>query len=181
MTNAEYDERRQRQDGLVTSIDSRRTFDVIGSSMVRPLVSIAELVSSGRLVPQPPDAAALRAVLAAGRRDLEAAESNRASYAPWSDAMLYEAGLRAARVIVQAAGYRIDTGKGAHAATIDAADVLTDQRHHPEFTRLQRMRRRRNDFMYDTAPEPTHADLDRARLDVSLLLDVAQKALGEIV
>jgi predicted nucleotidyltransferase len=30
MTNAEYDERRQRQDGLVTSIDSRRTFDVIG-------------------------------------------------------------------------------------------------------------------------------------------------------
>jgi hypothetical protein len=43
------------------------------------------------------------------------------------------------------------------------------------------MRRRRNDFMYDTAPEPTHADLDRARLDVSLLLDVAQKALGEIV
>jgi len=148
--------------------------------MVRALASITELVSSGRLVPQPPDAAALLAVLVAGRRDLEAAESNRVTYAPWSDAMLYEAGLRAARVIVQAAGYRIDSGKGAHAATIDAADMLTDQRHHPEFTRLQRMRRRRNDFMYDTAPEPTSADLNRARLDVSLLLDLAQKALDGI-
>ena len=126
--------------------------------MVRALASITELVSSGRLVPQPPDAAALLAVLVAGRRDLEAAESNRATYAPWSDAMLYEAGLRAARVVVQAAGYRIDAGKGAHAVTIDAADMLTGQRHHPQFTRLQRMRRRRNDFMYGTAPEPTQAD-----------------------
>src|SRR5450759_2492726 len=95
--------------------------------MVRALASITELVSSGRLVPQPADAAALLAVLVAGRRDLEAAEANRATYAPWSDAMLYEAGLRAARVVVQAAGYRIDAGKGAHAATIDAADVLTGQ------------------------------------------------------
>jgi|SRR5450756_116411 len=148
--------------------------------MVRALASITELVSSGRLVPQPPDAAALLAVLVAGRRDLEAAESNRVTYAPWSDAMLYEAGLRAARVVVQAAGYRIDAGKGAHAATIDAADVLTGQRHHPQFTRLQRMRRRRNDFMYGTAPEPTQADLDRARLDVTLLLDLAGKAVEAI-
>ncbi len=148
--------------------------------MVRALASISELVSSGRLVPQPADAAALLAVLVAGRRDLEAAEANRATYAPWSDAMLYEAGLRAARVIVQAAGYRIDAGKGAHAATIDAADVLTGQRHHPEFSRLQRMRRRRNDFMYETAPEPSTADLDRAHGDVAILLELAAAALDEI-
>ncbi len=148
--------------------------------MVRTLASIAELVADGRLVPQPPDAATLLAVLAAGRRDLEAAEANRSEYAPWADAMLYEAGLRAARVIVQAAGYRIDAGKGAHAATIDAADVLTGQRHHPAFTRLQRMRRRRNNFMYDTAPEPTRSDLERASIDVSMLLDLAEKALETI-
>ena len=30
MTEAEYDERRQRQDGLVQSIESHPTFDVIG-------------------------------------------------------------------------------------------------------------------------------------------------------
>ena len=148
--------------------------------MTRPLASITELVSSGRLVPQPSDAPALQAVLVAGRRDLEAAEANRATYAPWSDAMLYEAGLRAARIIVQAAGYRIDAGKGAHAATIDAADMLTGHRHHLAFTRLQRIRRRRNDFMYETASEPTHADLDRARHDVTLLLDAAEKALVAI-
>jgi hypothetical protein len=68
--------------------------------MVRALASISELVSAGRLVPQPADAAALRAVLVAGR--------------------------------------------------------------------------------YETAPEPATADLDRARLDVSLLLDVAQTAIDGI-
>lgn len=148
--------------------------------MARPLASIADLVADERLVPQPPDAAALGAVLAAGRRDLEAAEANRALFAPWADAMLYEAGLRAARVIVQAAGYRIDSGKGAHATTIDAADVLTGQQHHPVFTRLQRMRRRRNDFMYETAPDPSDGDLDRARDDVAILLELAAAALEAI-
>ena len=148
--------------------------------MARALASIADLVAEGRLIPQPPDATALGAVLAAGLRDLEAAEANRATYAPWADAMLYEAGLRAARVIVQAAGYRIDSGKGAHATTIDAADVLTDQRHHSVFTRLQRMRRRRNDFMYETAPEPSDGDLDRAGADVAILLELAAAALDAI-
>lgn len=148
--------------------------------MARALPSIGELVADGRLVPQPPEAQALDAVLDAGRRDLEAAESNRTAYAPWADAMLYEAGLRAARVIVQAAGYRIDSGKGAHATTVDAADVLTDGRSHPVFVRLHRMRRRRNDFMYGTAPEPTGADLDQARTDVTVLLGIAADALEAI-
>lgn len=145
--------------------------------MARPLASIAQLVADGRLIAQPPDAVALGAVLAAARRDLEAAEANRASSAPWADAMLYEAGLRAARVIVQAAGYRIDAGKGAHAITIDAADVLTGQGHHQVFARLQRMRRRRNDFMYETAADPSEGDLDRARADVAILLELAAAAL----
>jgi hypothetical protein len=68
----------------------------------------------------------------------------------------------------------------AYAVTIDAADPLTSQRHHLEFTRLQRMRRRRNDFMYDVASQPTQTDLDRARLDVSLLLSAAENALAAI-
>lgn len=95
----------------------------------------------------------------------------------WADAMLFEAGLRAARVIVQAAGYRIDAGKGADAATIDAADVLTGERRHAVFTRLQRMRRRRNDFMYDTAPDPSQTDLRQAQRDVTIVIAVADRAL----
>ncbi|MDA8203268.1 MAG: hypothetical protein M0Z49_11015 [Chloroflexi bacterium] len=91
--------------------------------------------------------------------------------------MLFEAGLRAARVIVQAAGYRIDAGKGADAATIDAADVLTGERRHAVFTRLQRMRRRRNDFMYDTAPDPSQTDLRQAQRDVTIVIAVADRAL----
>jgi hypothetical protein len=148
--------------------------------MARPLPSIAGLVAEGRLVPQPPDVAALQEVLSAGRRDLEAADANRSRYAPWADAMMYEAGLRAARVIVQTAGYRIDSGKGAHAITIDAADVLTDDRRHAVFTRLHRMRRRRNEFMYETALEPSASDLDRAHDDVAILLGLAALALEAI-
>lgn len=137
-------------------------------------------MADGRLVPQPPDRAALRASLDAARRDLQAAEATRADYASWADAMLYEAGLRAARAIVLAAGYRVDAAKGAHAVAIDAADVLTQERRHTVFTRLQRMRRRRNDFMYETSADPTETDLERARVDILVVLSLADAALEAI-
>ena len=92
--------------------------------------------------------------------------------------MLYEAGLRAARVIVQSAGYRIDAGRGAHATTFEAADVLSGGRHHRVFVRLQRMRRRRNDFMYEVGTEPTGSDLAQARKDVVALIGLAEAALA---
>ena len=137
-------------------------------------------MADGRLVPQPPDRVMLRASLDAARRDLQAAEATRADYAPWADAMLYEAGLRAARAIVLAAGYRVDAAKGAHAVTIDAADVLTHEWKHTVFTRLQRMRRRRNDFMYETSADPTETDLEQARLDILVVLTLANAALEAI-
>lgn len=137
-------------------------------------------MADGRLVPQPPDRAALRASLDAARRDLQAAEATRADYASWADAMLYEAGLRAARAIVLAAGYRVDAAKGAHAVAIDAADVLTQERRHTVFTRLQRMRRRRNDFMYETSADPTETDIERARVDILVVLSLADAALEAI-
>lgn len=128
-------------------------------------------------MPQPPDPVALRAGLDAAFRDVQAAEATRAEYASWADAMLYEAGLRAARTIVLAAGYRIDAAKGAHAVTIDAADVLTQARKHTVFTRLQRMRRRRNDFLYETGADPSEADLEQARRDIIVILALANAAL----
>jgi hypothetical protein len=144
--------------------------------MTRELASIADLVAEGRLVAQRPDPAALRDVLEAARRDVEAADANRQTFAPWADTMLYEAGLRAARVIVQAAGYRIDAGRGAHATTLAAAEVLSGGRDHPVFTRLQRMRRRRNDFMYEIGSEPTGSDLTQARKDVLTLIELEEAA-----
>lgn len=94
--------------------------------------------------------------------------------------MLYEAGLRSARVIVQAAGYRIDASARAHVTAIDAADTLTDDEHHPVFVRLHRMRRRRHEFMYETAPDPTEQDLAQARRDVILLMSLARLATERI-
>jgi hypothetical protein len=141
------------------------------------LPSVAELLEAGRLVRQEADVRALGEALEVAARDIEAADANRDTFTPWADVMLYEAGLRSARVIVQAAGFRIDAGARAHMTAIDAADALTGHRHHRLFARLHRMRRRRNNFMYDTAPDPSEQDLAQARLDVQAVVALARAAL----
>ena len=118
--------------------------------------SIGGLVVAGRLVAQRADVAALEAMLDEAARDVAAADANMRSYGSWADAMLYEAALRSARVIVQAAGYRIVARDRAHVTTIDAADMLTGGAHHAVFTRLHRMRRKRNEFMYEATRFGSH-------------------------
>jgi hypothetical protein len=144
------------------------------------LPSVAELLAAGRLVPQAADMRALREALELAARDIQAADANRDTFTPWADAMLYEAGLRGARVIVQAAGYRIDAGARAHVTAIDAADALTGHRHRLLFVRLHRMRRRRNEFMYEAAPDPTDTDLAQARLDVEAVVALANATLDAL-
>ena len=138
------------------------------------------MIAAGRLVPQAPDRQALIYVVDAAARDVIASDANIALFSPWAEAMLYEAGLRAARVIVQAVGYRIDAGQGAHVTAIDGADAITERAHHPMFVRLHRMRRRRHDFMYETAAEPTERDLAQARVDVESLIEIARHAVEAI-
>lgn len=136
------------------------------------LVDLGDLVADGRLRSQPVDPVALRAVLAAADEDLVAAAAVIATSPSWAETMLYEAGLRAARVIVQAAGFRIAADRG-HVTAIDAADALTDGVHHRPFVRLHRMRRLRHEFMYETRHPPSAADLAQAHMDVEVLLVVA--------
>ncbi len=143
-------------------------------------VTIGRLVAEGRLVQQLPDKATLRATLDSAERDVLAADANLEAFSPWSDAMLYEAGLRSARAIVQASGFRIDAGARAHVTTIDAADALTDGARHPIFVRLHRMRRRRNEFMYGMSPDPSASDLAQARRDALALLSLARTAVERI-
>ena len=138
------------------------------------------MLDAGRLVTQASDRLALAQVIGSAERDVLAADANIATFSPWADAMLYEAGLRAARVIVQAAGYRIDAGAGAHVTAIDAADAVTGRTHHTVFVRLHRMRRRRNNFMYETTPDPSELDLTQARGDVRSLIEVAKLAVEAI-
>lgn len=148
--------------------------------MKRELPSIAALVGDGRLVGQAPDRTALEATIDGAERDVAAADANLGSFGPWADAMLYEAGLRSARVIVQAAGFRIDAAARAHVTAIDAADTLTGAEHHLIFVRLHRMRRRRNDFMYGTIVDPTDQDLAQARRDVVVLISLARHAVDQL-
>lgn len=142
--------------------------------------TIDKLVAEGRLVTQAPDASALSAMLEEAERDIAAADANVLMFGSWADAMLYESGLRSARVIVQAAGYRIIVRDRAHVTTIDAADALTGGAHHAAFIRLHRMRRRRNEFMYAATAEPTISDTQQARHDASLLSSVARQAVADL-
>jgi hypothetical protein len=143
------------------------------------LVDLAELLADGLLRLQPPDRAALDASLGAAARDVEAAKANVETFPAWAETMFYEAGLRCARAVVAAAGYRISTERG-HVTAIDAADALTAGSHHPIFVRLHRMRRTRHEFMYETRPDPSRTDLDRAARDVERLLEVALSAVARI-
>lgn len=142
-------------------------------------VDLAEQIADGRLRPQPPDAVALRAMLAAARADVTAARAVRTASPSWSETMLYEAGLRAARVIVQAHGYRIAAERG-HVTAIDAADALTEGRFHRRFVRLHRMRRTRHSFMYEVGREPSTSDLEQAHVDVEALLRLAEEVLETV-
>lgn len=148
--------------------------------MRRDLQSVETLVAEGRLLAQAPDRITLDATIDGAERDVTAADANLGSFGPWADAMLYEAGLRSARVIVQAAGFRIEAAVRAHVTAIDAADTLTGGEHHLIFVRLHRMRRRRNDFMYGTAVDPTEQDLAQARRDVVALISLARHAIDQL-
>ena len=140
------------------------------------LVTIEELVIDGRLRPQRPDIFGLPKMLEAAARDLEAAAANDQIFPSWAMSMRYEAGLRCARVIVQAAGYRIAADRG-HVTAIDAADSLTQGRHHLTFVRLHRMRRTRHEFMYEVGADPSMQDLELARRDVLRLIGLARTAV----
>jgi hypothetical protein len=139
--------------------------------------SIDGFVAEGRLRPQEVDRAALIEVLAAARQDLAAASANERPFAPWAEAMLYEAGLRACRIIVMSAGWRITAERG-HVTAIDAADVLTRGREHRLFARLHRVRRRRHEFLYDLPRDPSAQELRTTRADVERLISLAQEALS---
>lgn len=144
-----------------------------------PDPDLAEFVTDGRLRPQTPDRDALLAIVLAARADLVAAGTVEAASPSWAEAMQYEAGLRAARVIVQAAGFRIAADRG-HVTAIDAADLITSGTHHRRFVRLHRMRRQRHEFMYETGRAPSDSDLAVGRADVEALLAEAARLVGAL-
>ena len=134
---------------------------------------VAGLVAAGELREQAPDWQMLLETLELAERDLEAAAANASQFPPWAETMIYGAGLRAARVIVMAAGYRIAAERG-HVTAINAADALTEEVHHRIFVRLHRLRRRRHEFMYEAASEPGAQELATAEHDARQLIAIAR-------
>ena len=137
-----------------------------------------QLVAEGRLRLQSADRQMLEKTLESARQDVAAASAMEKASLSWTEAILYEAGLRCARIIVQAAGWRIAADRG-HQTAIDAADALTDGRLHRIFLRLHRMRRVRHEFMYEVGHEPSRADVAQARRDVAALIAEAQAVVSQ--
>ncbi len=121
----------------------------------------------------------LEKTLELAHQDVAAASVMEETSLSWTEAILYEAGLRCTRVIVQAAGWRIAADRG-HQTAIDAADALTDGRLHRILLRLHRMRRVRHEFMYELGREPSRADVAQARRDVAALLAEAQAVVSKL-
>lgn len=140
---------------------------------------IAEFAADGRLRAARPDRHTLEKTVEQARHDLPTADSIRDSSPNWAEAILYEAGLRCARVIVQAAGWRISANRG-HETAIDGADEVTGGRVHRRLLRLHRMRRVRHAFMYDVGHEPSLSDLDTAKSDVLALIQEAESAIAAL-
>ena len=141
--------------------------------------SLDELVTDGRLRLQRADRDMLEKSIESARHDVTAASVMEATSLGWTEAILYEAGLRCARVIVQSAGWRIAADRG-HQTAIDAADMLTDGRLHRNLLRLHRMRRVRHEFMYEVGRAPSRADVDQARRDVETLITEAEAVLSRM-
>jgi hypothetical protein len=142
--------------------------------------AIEELTADGRLRPQRPDRHTLEKTLESAQQDVNAAAAMEGTSLAWAESILYEAGLRCARVTVQAAGWRITADRG-HQTAIDAADALTGGRLHRQFLRLHRMRRVRHEFMYEVGREPTQADIEQARRDVAVLLAEAHAIARQLI
>ena len=121
----------------------------------------------------------MTAFIEAAARDVTAADANVVSFPAWAEMMLYEAGLRSARVVVQAAGYRVAADRG-HVTAIEAADALTNGAHHRILVRLNRMRRVSHGFMYETARDPSTQDLAQARRDVERLIVIARRTVDRL-
>lgn len=141
--------------------------------------SLDVFITDGRLRAQRSDVFTLEQMLDAARRDLDAADKMLEESRSWTEAILYEAGLRCARVIVQAAGWRIAADRG-HQTAIDAADGITQDRQHRRLLRLHRMRRVRHEVMYEVGREPSQSDIEQARRDVVALIAEAEAAIGRI-
>ena len=93
-------------------------------------------------------------------------------------AVVYEAGLRACRGLIDLGGYRVLDRPGSHRTAIDAAGEILGKDWRLALRRLDAARRFRHDTLYGDAPPAGDAQLGRAADDVRALVGELRRRLA---
>ncbi len=118
----------------------------------------AELERDGKIERVPvgrPEVERLHAIVA---RDLQTAASIRDQNADWALAIGYNAMVQACRALMTAYGYRAK-GEGQHRTIIEFVRAVMPQ-HDDLLGRLDRLRRRRHQTVYDVAGQVSRAEVE---------------------
>lgn len=122
---------------------------------------------------QRPDFKQIAHQLQRSLRDLKTAEANLAIDVTWSFAIAYHSMIRAGRALMYSKGY-LPTGQHSHKTVVEFTRLTVGEEFHSVVDRFNRMRRRRHDFIYDSANHITYHE-------AKLSLDTAKKLIDEIM
>ncbi|MGP1678910.1 MAG: DNA-binding protein [Burkholderiales bacterium] len=145
-------------------------------------MSLQNLLKIGLLKPHPPDAAEMRRLLAAAARNLADARVTAISPETRFDAA-YKAAMQAALAALMAHGFRPDTNRPGHHATLLQGLTLTIGLAPARVTVLDTLRRKRNLSDYtgqdidDSSAEHCIAEADRLLQDVTAWLEANRAQL----
>jgi hypothetical protein len=132
-------------------------------------------VTRARATDVPRDPEGARRVLAQARRALQSADLDGVD--PDSGyGLAYQAALKAALALLRAHGRRVSSGAGGHVVTLEEARRLLG----PDgaaVTRVDRMRRARNQLVYD-GDEVGEADRRQAVADARVLIELVSNRLA---
>lgn len=134
-------------------------------------MSLENLLKIGQLKSHTPDAKEIHQLLQAARRNINDARNEQISHETRFDAA-YKAIMQAALVALMANGFRPDTNRPGHHATVVQSLVKTIELKATRVTVLDTLRRKRNLSDY------TGADLDHA--SVQICITEAEKLLNDV-
>jgi len=127
---------------------------------------------------QKPNHAQIRGQLSRARKDLLAAEALFSSDKTWSFTIAYHATMRACKALMFSKGF-LPTTKNPHKTILAFAHSIFGDESRNLFLRLDRMRRRRHDFIYDADNDTTESEARSAISTAQELMENIRRIIGE--
>lgn len=142
------------------------------------MADLTRFVAGDVLATKPAEPERVRRWLARSRKDLRTAmDVLRPVDKERAMAVVYEAGLRACRGLVDLEGYRVLDRPGHHRTAIDAAAEILGGDWALRLRRLDSARRFRHETLYGDVPTASDAQLKRTAEDVAALVDELERRL----